>query len=159
MKGPTPKERALLEKIYSFFHKVLPSLELILIIALGTGIGGALVVFAIGLSVEEPFLSDTSAEISADKDDCNVLGINLHGTLWTYILQDGGGLLADKDAVSSEDILYYIDKAEKDEKIKAILVEVDSSGGVPVAGEEIAGALGASVKPTVGLIRQMGISA
>ena len=121
MKGPTPKERVLLEKIYSFFHKVLPSLKLISIIALGTGIGGALVVFAIGLSVEEPFLSDTSAEISADTDDCNVLGINLHGTLWTYLPPDnGGGLLADKDAVSSEDILYYIDK-EKDAEYRTWL--------------------------------------
>lgn len=109
---------------------------------------------------QSPSLSDSGAETSSENEDCNVLGINLHGTLLTYVPPDSkSGLMDDTDVVSSESILSYIDQAEKDENIKAILVEVDSHGGLPVAGEEIANALKASTKPTVALIRQTGSSA
>lgn len=164
MEGPTPKERALLGRIYSLFHKFVPSLKLILIIALGTSIGGGLIVFAADWLTNdnsaESSLSQTDTTTLSGNEDCNVLGINLHGTLLTYIPPDSkSGLMDDTDVVSSEDVLYYIDQAEKDEEIKAILVEVDSSGGLPVAGEEIASALKGATKPTVGLIRQTGASA
>src|SRR3989344_1076548 len=92
--------------------------------------------------------------------DCNVLGINLHGQLVTYIPIDmSDSLLKDTDLVSSDTVLYYIKQSKEDEKIKAILVEIDSPGGTPVAGEEIANALKSSSKPTVVFIRQTGLSA
>ena len=92
--------------------------------------------------------------------DCNVLGINLHGQLVTYIPIDmSDSLLKDTDLVSSDTVLYYIKQSKEDEKIKAILVEIDSPGGTPVAGEEIANALKSSSKPTVAFIRQTGLSA
>jgi len=52
-----------------------------------------------------------------------------------------------------------IEDAEENENIKAIILEVDSYGGKPIAGEEIANALKRAKKPTVGLIRSAGLSA
>lgn len=108
------------------------------------------------LSVE----NSTDAESEDVTADCNVLGINVHGQLVTYIPIDSGeSLIKDTDLVSSDTVLYYIKQAKEDEKIKAILVEIDSPGGTPVAGEEIANALKSSAKPTVAFIRQSGMSA
>lgn len=92
--------------------------------------------------------------------DCSVMGINLHGTLLTYIPPhtDENPLL-DTDVSASEEITYYIQQANDDDDIKAIVLEIDSPGGYPVAGEEIAEALKQSKKPTVAMIRQQGLSA
>ena len=107
------------------------------------------------LSVE-----DGTDAINNQESDCNVLGINLHGQILTYIPIDSGeSLIKDTDLVSSDTVLYYIKQAKEDEKIKAILLEIDSPGGLPVAGEEIANALKSSAKPTVAFIRQTGMSA
>jgi len=93
--------------------------------------------------------------------NCNVYGIELHGELFTYIppanFDDEGNITEDQTA--SENIIYAIEEAEKDENIKAIILEVDSYGGYPVAGEEVAIALKKANKPTVALIREGGASA
>jgi len=102
----------------------------------------------------------TSGEYSDDDYDCSVVGINLHGTLWTYIPpQNEDDIFTDNDIVASEEINYLIKQANEDDDIKAILIEVDSHGGLPVAGEEVANALKNSEKPTVAVIRQSGLSA
>ncbi len=100
-------------------------------------------------------------EASEEEDlNCSVLGINLHGTLLTYIpIQNENNPLVDTDIVASEEINYLIKQANDDPEIKGIMIEVDSSGGLPVAGAEIASALKNSVKPTVAVIRQSGLSA
>jgi protease-4 len=67
--------------------------------------------------------------------------------------------LFDPDVRASEEVMYLINQANADDDIKAIVLEVDSSGGLPVAGEEIANALKNSSKPTVGFIRSSGLSA
>lgn len=105
-------------------------------------------------------------EYSADSDyteeaTCNVLGIELHGELTTYIPptdtdEDGFALI---DSTASENIVYTINDAENDESVKAIIIEVDSYGGYPVAGEEVAIALKKVNKPTIALIREGGASA
>ncbi|MCX6718419.1 MAG: S49 family peptidase [Candidatus Staskawiczbacteria bacterium] len=91
---------------------------------------------------------------------CNVKGIKLQGNLYTYrnYASDSTGQ-SSKDISSSEEITAAIEKANKDNSIKAILLEVDSNGGQPVAGWEIMEALKHSSKPTVALIRQEGDSA
>ena len=107
------------------------------------------------------------AESISDSSDsyCNVVGINLHGILATYIPTQGSADDPEEyqaqygDAVGSEDIVSTIRDADQDDTIKAIMMEVDSSGGYPVAGEEIADALKQSTKPTVVVIRQSGLSA
>jgi len=102
----------------------------------------------------------TSGEYSDEDYDCTVIGINFHGTLWTYIPpQNDDDIFTDNDIVASEDINYLIKQANEDDDIKAILIEADSYGGLPVAGEEVANALKNSEKPTVAVIRQSGLSA
>ena len=71
---------------------------------------------------------------------------------------DSTGQLS-KDVSSAEEITTAIEKANNDSSIKAILLEVDSSGGSPLGGWEIAEALKHSKKPTVALIRERGNSA
>jgi len=95
-----------------------------------------------------------------NNETCNVSGIILHGELVTYISAENydeeGYPISDQ--VASEDIVYYIEEAEKDDNIKAILIEIDSLGGWPVADEEVANALKKATKPTVALIRSAALS-
>jgi len=107
---------------------------------------------------EEP--SAVIDESVSDKK-CNVIGLELHGDLVTYISPgsyDGDGR-ATVDQTASQDLVYKINEAEKDNSIKAILMEVDSYGGSPVAGEEVNTALKNAKKPTVVIIRESGDSA
>ncbi|MEA2113601.1 MAG: S49 family peptidase [Patescibacteria group bacterium] len=94
-------------------------------------------------------------------EGCNVAGIALRGELVTYVsagsMDEDGYAFADQTA--SEDIVYAIDEAEKSDSIKAIILEIDSVGGGPVAAEEVVDALKKATKPTVALIREYGNSA
>jgi len=119
------------------------------------GLGLLAVVFLIQL-----YFLLNQAHILPSVKNCNVQGIKLYGGLYTYKngASDGTGQLS-KDVASSEDITAAIEKANKDSSIKAILLQVDSSGGSPVGGWEIAEALKHSNKPTVALIRERGDSA
>ncbi|MDP3882542.1 MAG: S49 family peptidase [Candidatus Staskawiczbacteria bacterium] len=92
---------------------------------------------------------------------CNVVGIELHGDLTTY----GSSVDAEEEddslyaQTASEDIVFAIEDAENNYDVKAIVLEVDSNGGYPVAAEEVANALKRAQKPTVALIRESGNSA
>lgn len=102
----------------------------------------------------------TSEEYSSEDMNCSVVGINLHGMLLTYIPpKNENDSFENTDVVASEEVSYLIKQANEDDAVKAIVLEVDSSGGLPVAGEEIANALKNSSKPTVGVIRSSGLSA
>ena len=103
---------------------------------------------------------DDSGYAESDTSSCNVLGINLHGDLYTYIPESNDDeLMSDKDVVGSEEIMSALISADEDEAIKAVIIEVDSSGGYPVAGEEIAKTIQSISKPVVAFIRQSGTSA
>ena len=105
--------------------------------------------------------SDSAVSDSSDtaNDNCTVRGIELHGTIMTYLpLHADNDTNFNYDSVSSENVDYAIKQANDDEKIKAIVVEVDSPGGSPVAGEEIANAIKGSDKPVVAYIRELGAS-
>ncbi|MEA2088575.1 MAG: signal peptide peptidase SppA [Patescibacteria group bacterium] len=98
------------------------------------------------------------------KNNCNISVIKLHGYLITYIQNENlecsyGECQQIADETSSENIISEIKKAEKDNNIKAIILEIDSCGGYPVAAEEVANALKKAKKPTVALIREYGDSA
>ncbi|MDP2951279.1 MAG: S49 family peptidase [bacterium] len=103
----------------------------------------------------ESSINDTS------NDSCNVAGIVLSGSLVTYISPADydldGNLLVDETA--SEDVVFAISEAENNYNIKAIVLEIDSYGGSPVGAEEIGNALKSAKKPTVALIRGVGVSA
>ncbi len=119
--------------------------------------------FAIGPFRDKDDLSqDSSLSDSSDttNENCTVTGINLHGQLLTYVPNHAeNDSLFNYDVVASEYIIEIIKQANKDEKIKAIIIESDSPGGSPVAGEEIANAIKNSEKPVVALIRELGSSA
>ena len=136
---------------------------------------GALILLAVGMFIaytwgsavqqgrnaNDNLLADMELGKSDEGGECNVTGINLHGVMTTYI---PAGLFNEEDiitedVVASEDITYAINQAEWDDDVKAILLEVDSYGGLPVAGEEIANALMRTTKPTVAFIRSGGASA
>ncbi len=102
--------------------------------------------------------SNSEPDVNESYDtECNVAGINLHGQLVTYIPEKDSEDYV--DTVPADYVSYYIKKAEKNSDIKAIVLEIDSPGGSPVAGEEIAHLLKTSKKPTIALIRQAGLSA
>lgn len=104
---------------------------------------------------------DSSVSDSSDtaNDNCTVRGIELHGTMLTYIPKHAeADTYFNYDAVASQDVDWTIKQANDDERIKAIVVEVDSPGGSPVAGSEIADAIKSSKKPVVAFIREMGAS-
>lgn len=90
--------------------------------------------------------------------DCNVAGINAHGEVVTYAFDYEQDSQLPTEA-SSEYIIMYINEAEEAENIKAIVIDIDSYGGSPVAAQEIANTLKQATKPTVALIREAGASA
>ncbi|MBX9723589.1 MAG: S49 family peptidase [Candidatus Obscuribacterales bacterium] len=129
-------------------------------------VGILILFFAMSIASEavyDSFKPDAVASEYSESEDtssCNVLGINLHGDLYTYVPESNDDeLMSNKDVVGSEEIMGLLETAEDDENIKAVIVEVDSLGGYPVAGEEVANAIKASSKPVVAFIRQSGTSA
>ncbi len=107
---------------------------------MGVGLGLVFLILAGSLVTEE-----------SQKRQCNVAVHTLHGELATYVydtsVTDGGALVR---ALASD---------ESDTGIKAIIIDVDSPGGSPVAGEEIANQLAWLTKPNVAVIRGLGASA
>jgi protease-4 len=89
---------------------------------------------------------------------CNVAVLQLYGSL-VYYPNEGGNSSDTFDQTASEDIRQQIESADADPNIKAILLQIDSPGGDPVAGEDIAEALKHATKPTVALIADDGDSA
>ncbi len=61
-------------------------------------------------------------------------------------------------AVSSSDIVSFIEEAEEDPRLKVIVLEINSPGGSAVASDEIAAAVKKAEKPVVALIREAGAS-
>lgn len=89
----------------------------------------------------------------------NLLGGNIGIVPITGVIStgDGNSMIGEK-ATPSEKIVEWIKTADKDEKTKAILLEIDSPGGSPVATEEIATAVKNSNKTVVAVIRETGAS-
>ncbi|MCG2694691.1 signal peptide peptidase SppA [Candidatus Parcubacteria bacterium] len=130
-------------------------------------IGIAIVVIACLITIKdeilwnlegEEYFTDESSYNSEDygDDSCNVVKIQMQGDLFTF-----EELYASQeyDVVSSESIVDAINQIEEDKSIKAFVLEIDSYGGLPVAGEEVANALKRTNLPTVALIRSAGLSA
>lgn len=116
--------------------------------------------FGLGYYSDDYYDEDYLDDEYGDRQ-CNVQGIELRGDLVTYINADS--IAADGsqlyDETSSDFILAMIEGAEMDGEVKAILLEVDSYGGYPVAAEEVANALKRSKKPTVAFVRGAATSA
>lgn len=106
-------------------------------------------------------LADYSEESTYCVDNENVRAFWIEGMLVTYIPEPyyTDASQYDDSMTSADDIVYSIREAEKDDKIKVIMVQIDSTGGEATAAKEIADALKASTKYTVAFIREYGASA
>ena len=62
------------------------------------------------------------------------------------------------EGASSTEIIEFIQDAEKDSSIEAILFDINSPGGSAVASKEIADAVKRTTKPTYAVIREVGAS-
>ena len=107
------------------------------------------------------FSSDSETEETVESDTCNTYGLNIVGGVVTYYSKDvvdiDGDLMANQ--TSADEIKYYIDQANEDENIQAIILEINSGGGSAVGGEEMMTAIKNSKKPVVAYIRDIGASA
>ncbi|MEI6296499.1 MAG: S49 family peptidase [bacterium] len=99
-------------------------------------------------------LSDQNT--SEADSSCNVARIKINGDLVEYKY---GGVEEWTDETVGGDIVGTLEKIEKDPNIYASIIEINSPGGSGVAGEEIAGALKRSTKPTIAVIKDQGTSA
>ncbi len=73
------------------------------------------------------------------------------------------GVIGISSGIGSEEvdpdiIGSYIDKAESDSSVKAIIIDINSPGGTVIASEIIADKIKNAKKPTVALIRDIGAS-
>lgn len=84
----------------------------------------------------------------------NVALIKIKGT----IMPDRQSSLFSTDITSSPEIVAFIEAADKDPRIKAILFEINSPGGTAVASDEIVRAVKKSSKYSVAWIREQGTS-
>lgn len=87
---------------------------------------------------------------------CTVAYIKVQGEIVSYIpfaRRDSSDGMPLHDEVSSEEVVRAIEQADTDSNIKAIIIEIDSTGGNPTASEEIALAVKRTNKPTVAVIR------
>lgn len=101
---------------------------------------------------------ESEASFAEELASCNVMGVNMHGEVYTYLTDSE----YDLDAVSAEDIYYYLDQLDTDpeyKNIKVVVLEIDSYGGAPVAGEEIANKINEMSVPVIAVIRGAGASA
>lgn len=117
--------------------------SILAILIVGSLLGASLLFYFI---IEEP-------DVPFTDDSCNVAVIPLNGFITTYT-ED----MDEYYAVDADDVVYQLRSAEKQDHIKAILLQIDSTGGRPVASEMITNELLHTSKPTVALIREAGTS-
>lgn len=129
----------------------------------------ALIALVFGISIGNTGGGKTSEGVpalfsdEADAPACNIALIRLQGGLATYY--DTYSDPSDPNSynqgttVDSEQLVSEIEGAGASSSIDAIVLQIDSNGGSPVAAEEVANALKRVNKPTVALIRGQGLSA
>lgn len=104
----------------------------------------------------EFMVAEEEVNVAASEPACNVAGVTLQGLLDTYVPPEGSEMAG--DIVGSENLTFQIEQAAEDPAIKAVIVDIDSLGGSPVASAEVATALKALAKPSVAVIRGYGAS-
>jgi protease IV len=74
------------------------------------------------------------------------------------ILTEKSSTLFGETSASSAEIVDEIEKADNDPSVKAIILQINSPGGSPVASDEITQAIKKTNKTTVAVIRDIGTS-
>jgi len=105
---------------------------------------------------DESYYGEESNAYEFD-EGCNVASIDIHGDIYTYQIEPDDVLLYTE--VYSRDVVNALEEANENENIKAILLDIDSYGGIPQAALEIEEAIQATEKPSVAWIRAAGTSA
>lgn len=144
----------------------------IIVIALAAALGaaGAATLTQWGLSSYEKHTAAQSGPSPLSfSPSCNVLGVQVVGGLVATRSEvpsadmipasDGSGTLSTPNYTISSDVEYYLESAAGDPNIKGVVIDVNSTGGDAVAGQEIARAIRALGKPSVGVIHTYGDSA
>jgi signal peptide peptidase SppA len=152
------------QKINKIFKSSFNVVSILVVIALWSGISYYVIsnISKTSPSVANNTATDTSnTEESSEPENCNVYGINLHGDVVTYNSNDAYNDQYDVilDQTSADDIIWAVNEAQDNDKIKAIIVEIDSYGGSGVAGEEMMRTFKQSKKPVIAFIRSAGLSA
>lgn len=111
---------------------------------------GIAVLVIIGLVIVLSALSSNSRSILSDK----VAIIYIKGAITAG---DSSGLFS-SEGTSSTQVIEFIDNAEEDPSIKAVLFEINSPGGTAVASKEIADRVKRMDKYKVALVREAGVS-
>jgi protease-4 len=96
-----------------------------------------------------------SIEHTTKNSDCNVQVVHLVGDMDTSQKIDDYGNYFGTNTTS---LVAQIHDAGESDQIKAVVLNVDSGGGSPVAGAEIAGALSSLDKPSVAWMRSIAAS-
>ncbi len=97
------------------------------------------------------FFSILSAFLPETIQTGNVAVIPIEGLITT----SQEGLMP---SVKSKNIVKLIEKADEADDIKAIVIEINSPGGTPVATDEISNAIKSTNKTTIAVIRETGAS-
>jgi protease-4 len=96
-------------------------------------------------------VADTEGPVSDGM--CNVAVLPLEGVILPF-----AGLLDEQFIITPDTVESFMKRAEEDSYIKAVLLEINSPGGTPVAAERISERLNSSPLPTVGMIGDIGAS-
>jgi protease-4 len=94
-----------------------------------------------------------STEGPVSDGTCNVAVLPLEGVILPF-----AGLLDEPYIITPDAVETFMKRAEEDPSLQAILVEINSPGGTPVAAERISERLLFSTLPTVGMIGDIGAS-
>lgn len=86
----------------------------------------------------------------------NVAHVRIEGPI--FCGSEGSRLFSSREEVTSDNIIELLEEIKDNPKIKAVLFEINSPGGSPVASEEIARAITGLKLPTVAWIRETGAS-
>jgi signal peptide peptidase SppA len=107
---------------------------------------------------------------------CDVATVRLYGELYSFVAKDDDvtrpdeptyyrdDVPSDADSLrsfvsSSDEVVRAIEAAAANPAVRGVIVEIDSPGGSPYAGDAIRGALERLGKPSVAVIKEVGASA
>lgn len=113
-----------------------------------TTVIGTIILTITGLTF---FYSDVENTVS--DGSCNIAVFPIEGTILPFY-----GIIDTPLVVTPEMVESFLTSAENDSNIEAVLLEINSPGGTPVASERIAERLRNSKLPVVGLIGDVGAS-
>lgn len=108
--------------------------------------------------------SDRASSSALDDPSCNAVGVEIRGCIRTYRPETSDSSTSPSDSTcdtitSSEEVIWKLEEAANDPKIKAVVLQIDSGGGSPVAAEEIAATMKTLGKPSVAWVRESADSA